>query len=188
MKDLSIEYSHIYTNDKIGEEQETSVQVVDAIQDKLSKANTSYFLMVLVDDYSYPDPTFEYNTFISWLKEKGVKPDVLFRESQLIVLCDEVLNHMTNKKLYKQTINYIKNNKYPCSLFIASWYLLRLGYLESVLFDKKYYAKKLISVLPKRFKPFEDRALEIIATTDFAVAEEAIEHFYIEDYISKNNL
>jgi len=134
----------------------------------------------MVDDYSFPDPSFNYEEFISWLAEKGFKPDLMIRESQLIPLCDEVLKLIKNDKLKEQISDYVRAKKYPCSLFVATWYLLRLGCILSPIFDSALVAKKLINILPLSFKPFEDKALEIIASTDYSNAVNQIEHKYFE--------
>ena len=56
MKEISIEYAHIYTNDKIGEEHELSLKLLT----ELEKGNKEdYSLVVMVDDYSFPDPTID---------------------------------------------------------------------------------------------------------------------------------
>lgn len=176
MKDISIEYAHIYTNNKIGEEHALSLEILG----QLYKKDDGTSLVVMVDDYSFPDPSFNYEEFISWLTEKGYKPDLMIRESQLIPVCDEVLKLIKNIKLKEQIADYVRNKKYPCSLFIASWYLLRLGYIPSPLLDSNLVAKKLINILPLSFKPLEDKALEIITSTDFTEAAKQIEHKYFE--------
>jgi hypothetical protein len=177
MKDVSIEYAHIYTNNHIGEEHELSLEVLGRVKEQEAGEIS---LVVMVDDYSFPDPSFDYVTFLEWLSEKGFKPDLVFRESQLIPLCDEVLKIMEDSTLKDQITDYVKAKKYPCSLFIAAWYLLRLGHLESVLFDKEFVAKKLINILPASFKPFEDKGLEIIKSTPFKDSVDSIEHQYFE--------
>lgn len=144
------------------------------------KKNQSLSLVILVDDYSFPDPTFDYDSFTSWLIEKGFKPDIVFRESQLIPLCDEVLKHLQDGKLHEQLNDYIKTKKYPCSLFIAAWYLLRLGFLEYSTFPKDLCAKELVNILPESFKPFEDKGLEIMSKTDFPESAKSVKHHYIE--------
>lgn len=177
MKDLSIEYAHIYSNSKISREQEVSIKalndVVNGAKDK------SFSLVVLVDDYSFPDPTFDYGSFIEWLLKQGFKPDLILRESQLIPLCDEVLKKL-NDVLKEKLVDYIKAKKYPCSLFIASWYLLRLGYLSSSLFPKELTAKQLINILPESFTPFEGMGLNIMANTDFTGSEKLVHNHYFE--------
>ncbi|MGK3946355.1 hypothetical protein ABK046_49375, partial [Streptomyces caeruleatus] len=76
--------------------------------------------------------------------------------------------------------------KYPCSLFIASWYLLRLGHVSSPMFDKNLVAKKLINILPESFKPFEDKAIEIIEATQSASAKDQIDNRYFKGRNKKN--
>jgi len=175
-KEISIEYAHIYTNNKIGEEHKLSLDILG----QLYKRKDSSSLVVMVDDYSFPDPSFNYFEFILWLTEKGFKPDLMIRESQLIPLCDEVLKLIKDNKLTEQISDYVRAKKYPCSLFVATWYLLRLGYISSPIFDSTLVAKKLINILPLSFKPFEDKAFDIIASTDFTNAVNQIEHKYFE--------
>jgi hypothetical protein len=175
-KEISIEYAHIYTNNKISEEHKLSLDILS----QLYKKEDSNSLVVMVDDYSFPDPSFNYEEFISWLAEKGFKPDLMIRESQLIPLCDEVLKLIKDNKLKEQISDYVRAKKYPCSLFVATWYFLRLGYISSSIFNSSLVAKKLINILPLSFKPFEDKALEIIISTDFSGAIKQIEHKYFE--------
>lgn len=178
MNDLSIEYAHIYTNAKIGAEHTLSLEILQALYQQQPPKAAS--LLVLVDDYSFPDPTFDYRSFTAWLGSQGFKPDLLFRESQLIPVCDEVLKLVQNSKLREQLCDYIRSKKYPCSLFIAAWYLLRLGHLRSPLFHEALIAEQLMNILPSSFKPFEDMALSIIAATPFKSALEKITYQYHE--------
>lgn len=178
MVDLSIEYAHIYTNAKISQEQALSLDILGGI-----RANTkgkSLSLVVLVDDYSFPDPSFAYDAFLAWLGERGLRPDLVLRESQLIPSCDEVLRLVSDTKLREQISDYVRAKKYPCSLFIAAWYLIRLGCIESQIFPREKTATRLINILPESFKPFEEKALELIRTTPFAEAAEQIDCRYIE--------
>ena len=179
-KDISIEYAHIYTNNKINEEHEKSLQILGELKNELEKTNQTSSLVVLVDDYSFPDPTFDYEDFAKWLGSHNFQPDLIIRESQLIPLCDQVLDLVENEKLKNQIIDYVKNKKYPCSLFVAAWYLLRLGFLSFELFSDDLKTERLINILPESFKPFEDKGLEIIASTKFAKAKEQIEYRFFE--------
>lgn len=174
MKDVSIEYAHIYTNSKIGKEHELSLHELSNI----TEADKS--LVVMVDDYSFPDPTFDYISFTAWLAGQGHRPDVVIRESQLIPQCDQVLSLMVGSKLKEEIIDYIRGKKYPCSLFIATWYLLRLGVLKHPEFPESEYAKRLINILPESFKPFEEKGFEVIQNTQFSGLINKIENRYIE--------
>jgi hypothetical protein len=180
MKDVSVEYAHIYSNAEISKEHQTAIDIIGRVTGRLQKANETYTLVVLVDDYSFPDPTFDYVTFESWLAEKGFKPNYIYRESQLIPLCDEVLKMVDNAKLKSNLVSYIQAKKYPCSLFIAAWYLLRLGVLKHPAFDSGIAASRLINVLPESFKPFEDDAMKILASTEHAELVDRIEYEFME--------
>lgn len=122
----------------------------------------------MVDDYSFPDPTFDYISFIEWLSSQGYKPDLMIRESQLIPVCDQVLDLIQDRRIKGQIVDYIKSKqKYPCSLFIAAWYLLRLGKVESDILAAEYRSGALINILPESFKPFEEKGIEIIKAAGF---------------------
>lgn len=180
MKDVSVEYAHIYSNSEIAEEHHTALDILGKVKDKLDKEAESFSLIVLVDDYSFPDPTFDYNAFSQWLADKGYKPDYMYRESQLIPVCDQVIELVEDKKLKDKLVSYIKAKKYPCSLFVSAWYLLRLGALEHDSFDKGIVANRLINILPESFKPFEDQAMEIIKSTKHADLANSINYEFIE--------
>jgi hypothetical protein len=177
MKDYSIEYAHIYTNSEIDTEQKKSLDILEKIKNEESNKELSF--VVMIDDYSFPDPTFNYDSFLSWLGDKGHSPDLVIRESQLIPVCDIVLSLIGDMKLKNQITSYIQSKKYPCSLFIATWYLLRLGKIEHNIFPDDLVAKRLINILPKSFAPFEEKGLEIIISTGL-VSEELIENRYLD--------
>lgn len=162
MKDLSLEYAHIYTNSHVNDEHVLALEILKPYAQK--KKNS---LVVMVDDYSFPDPTFNYDEFIEWLDSKQSRPDIVIRESQLIPYCDKVINLIRNESLKNNLISYIQRGKYPCSLFIATWYLIRLGKIRSDLFPEQEVSKKLLNILPKSFRPFEEKAQEIIEATIF---------------------
>lgn len=166
MSHTSIEYAHIYTNQNISEEHELSVSLLREFMANDPNQDTAS-LVVMIDDYSFPDPSFSYTEFSDWLKEQNFKPDLMVRESQLIPECDLVVSLIENESLKKQITDYIKIKKYPCSLFIATWYLLRLGKIDSTYFPKELVADRLLNILPDSFKPFEDKGLEIISATQF---------------------
>src|SRR6266536_1494282 len=147
-KAVSVEYAHIYTNGQIGQEHQIAIKLLSGVKQKLDNTGESYNLVVLVDDYSFPDPTFDYGFYSAWLATKGFKPGYLYRESQLIPLCDEVLGLIEDESLKLRLVNYIKSKKYPCSLFIAAWYLLRLAAISHQAFAEGIQAKRLINILP----------------------------------------
>lgn len=180
MKKVSIEYAHIYTNSKIDQEHQLSLDVLGKVREEESEKGNQVFLVIMIDDYSFPDPSFDYEGFSRWLGSSGHLPDAIIRESMLIPLCDEVLRLTEDPVIREQVTEYVRSKKYPCSLFIAAWYLLRLGCLNSSLMDEKFFADKLINILPRSFEPFEEKAFEIIRATKFADRASRIENRYFE--------
>lgn len=176
---MSIEYAHIYTNQTVHEEHELSLKKLDEALKQYTESEVA--LVVMVDDYSFPDPTFDYEAFAAWLNSRDGKPDLIIRESQLIPVCDEVLQLLPDgSKLKSQLIDYIKTKKYPCSLFIVAWYLLRLGLITHPALDARYTAKKLLNILPASVEPVEQKGLEIIAATPYHKAVDCISYRWVE--------
>ncbi len=181
MKDVSIEYAHIYTGGSIDTEYVLSLDVLSKAREEYAALGKTASLVVLVDDYSFPDPTFSYNIFLKELAHKGFAPDIVLRESQLIPLCDEVLGLVTDSKLKDSITEYVQTRKkYPCSLFIAAWYLLRLGCISSPLFNAKHAAPELLNILPESFRSFEEKASAIISETRYANTVAHIHRHYFE--------
>lgn len=176
MKDVSVEYAHIYTNNHIDDEHTKSLEILANLRAELQSKTIS--LVVMVDDYSFPDPTFDYIEFTNWLASNGSKPSFMIRESRLISICDKVLGLLPEGDLRQSIMDYVKAKKYPCSLFIAAWYMLRLGYVESPLFPASETATKLINILPLSFKPFEDKAIEIMGAIDTSIPEKIDYRFF----------
>ncbi len=166
MAHTSIEYAHIYTNQNISEEHELSISLLREFMANDPNEDTAS-LVVMIDDYSFPDPSFDYSSFSDWLIENNFKPDLMVRESQLIPECDAVLSLIEDESLKKQLTEYIKLKKYPCSLFIAAWYLIRLGKIDATYYPIELVADRLLNILPESYKSFEDKGLEIISSTPY---------------------
>lgn len=182
MKKYSIEYAHIYTNESSTKEHDMCIEILRDTTKDIPKDDIS--LVVMVDDYSFPDPSFDYEGFFVWLRDVGVHPDVTIRESQLITHCDTVVRLIENERLRGQIRDYIiASKKYPCSLFIATWYLIRLWGVASGLLPEKEVAEELINILPESFRPFEEKGFEIIQNTKYRNLLENIKNRYFDGRI-----
>lgn len=180
MKKISIEYAHIYTNQNLNLECSLFKEQIDAVLKTTERDDVS--LVVMVDDYSFPDPNFDYSGFVSYVENStNYTIDNLIRESELIKYCDIVLGEINDISVKNELTDWIVNNKkYPCSLFIATWYLIRLGKIESEVLKKDYIAERLINILPSSFSKFENKGFEIISKTKWGVSTGNIENIYIE--------
>lgn len=182
MKKYSVEYAHIYTNESSSKEHDICIEILREVTGNIQNGEVS--LVVMVDDYSFPDPSFDYGVFFWWLLEEDVHPNVTIRESQLIPHCDTVIKLIQNEKLQLQIRDYIvSSRKYPCSLFIATWYLIRLWQIPSILIPTTETAENLINILPESFRPFEEKGFEIIKNTPYQNLLEKIENRYFDGRI-----
>jgi hypothetical protein len=135
----------------------------------------------MVDDYSFPEtsPSFDYDTSLQWLVDQQAAPHFLVKEGSLIHAADEVIELISSQRRKRALQNYVARKRYPCSLFIATWYLARLGKLRTVPESEIPHAKQLINILPARFEPFECEAMDILSDTPYAEVLHAITNEYI---------
>jgi hypothetical protein len=128
---------------------------------RVSKSGEDASVVVLVNDKTYPDHSYDLDSYASWLQSNGFEPDVVARvtlETAATLQSDE---------------------KYTSQLFIAAWCLVRLGYLQSERFNPELQAEELVNILPLAFKAGEDQSLDIIKATHYAEAADKIEYIFI---------
>jgi len=186
--DYSIEYAHIYTDQQFGLEQQKSIQQLDSLIKKLKAQNKKYSLTVLIDDYNPEKNNLDQEKFIKQLKIHGAKPHFFGFESQMAQDAPQLLEELDAKTRREYRTYIKKRQKVPCSLLAAVWYLKRLGLIktrqkEIIILDKrrKYLvAKKIISILPKKYRAIEKKALEIIQKTRFQKYAPNISHVFFD--------
>ncbi len=173
--DYNIEYSHIYTDEEFGFEQRKSIKILKNVTERLKRAKKSYVLTVLIDEYNSIEPTLSIKNFLGYLEKFKAKPDFVCYESQLVSSYKLLLKKMI-PSLRKKYVKYIeKHKKIPCSFLIALSYLKRLGLLkirgpelDSLKEPSQpFVAKKIITILPRKYQAVEMKALKIIEATRF---------------------
>ncbi len=186
MNNYGIEYSHIYTDQSFDEEQSNGINELKKKESSLNN-NPSPSRLVLIDDYS-PAISFErfnLQSFLKQLEENKALPDVIVRESSLTKFCQMTLDLMVDGRVKHQLMRYIQSRKkFPCSLFIASWYLLRLGAFGKPRVEIAYgnedkiFSKEIITILPDSFQTPERNATDIISSTKFNDLNKKIERIF----------
>jgi hypothetical protein len=176
-KDYSIECAKAYASN---EGDEASLVTLGKLVRQLSEENKTFSLVLLVDDVTYPDKTLDFDAYAKWLEGGGYPQATVFRESQITPACDELLASIDYTKLSPKLANKLRSEAgYISQLFIASWCLMRLGYLENPEFGEDLRAQQLVNILPADFKPGEEESLEIIRATQFSSAVDQIEYQFI---------
>jgi hypothetical protein len=173
--DYNIEYAHIYADESFGTEQKRSIRELHRLTNRLKRENKSHVLTVLIDEYNPIQHKLNIANFRGELARLNAEPDYIGLESKLAIDKDLVLREM-GKKMKKEYENYIRNRKkIPCSLMIALWYLKRLGLIETATGDlinlkkdnRSFIARKIITILPIKYRRVETKALKIIKSTRF---------------------
>ena len=184
----NIEYAHIYTNEQFNREHLEASWVLNYTIKNLNKKNKSYSTVVLIDNYNPNEHILDENTFLYQLKQNNASPDFVAYEAQLVPLYEKVLNSIHKKSKRRSIGQYVKTReKIPCSFLIVVWDLLRLGLIQNGIIyykngngknTKVFIGEKIITILPERFRPVEERAKEIILNSDYTEALKKIEHIY----------
>ncbi len=188
---VSIEYAHTYTNEVFGEEQKRSIDLMLKKEHSLlEQDDTIVYRLIMVDDYSVINRFFDYDSFENEIYKHGGDPHVYIREGQLRDLARDFIDNHKKKSKRRSYKRYIESRRgyLPCSLFIATWYLVRLGYLEDpLMFSRRFVADRTVTILPARFKHVEDLGVDLIRKSRYSEAVDRIEQIYFEDITSGNS-
>jgi hypothetical protein len=187
-KRYSIEFFHIYSDEVIGLRQIKSIDDLEVAQ-KL--CDSDYDRVVLIDNYNPSKHTLTLDTVLKYLASRNVAPHYVAYEKDLVGNAQILLEAITDNKLRKDYTRYItKNQKYPCSLLTAAWYLTRLGVLENgdviqpVPGNAMPYqpSTNLLNILPEAYESIEQKAQKIIVNSPFADKAAQIHNmFYVSE-------
>lgn len=186
--DYNIEFAHIYSDQKFGNEQEKSIEVLSGVINDLQSQGKSFVTTVLIDEYNPKTCVLNENDFVNKIKSFGIPLDFVAYESKLSEIVSRLIADLpksnlevdylgegkhslflkTENKKHKLRENFGFSHKNTCALLTSCWLLCRLGVYripdDAVrrFGEKAFEAKKLITVLPEKYKNSEDKALKII--------------------------
>lgn len=190
-QEYSVEYFHIYTDEQINSTHLKSIEYLKSIR----KAwNLNYSLIILIDNYNPTNHTLKIEEVLNVLSKHNVSPDYIAYEEDLIVYADKFLQSITDAKTLRQYKKYISNNKYPCSLLTACWYMLRLGIFENEnviqsLNDKEFTpAHKLVNILSSEYKEAEKKTFKLIKKSIYKNELDNIQDIFIPSGSLKLNI
>jgi hypothetical protein len=189
MPTCGIEYAHIYTNQCFSGEHIESIRRLQQYESSIDRRNVVIRRIILLDDYSpakAPDKEMT-ETFLLELAKYDALPDLILAESALVPYCQDVVSMIGDKRLKRRLVRYIESRgKFPCSLFIAAWYLLRLGAFGKPTLlcllgqTEDLFTDRLMTILPNKFESPETEALEIIKSTESSELLRLIQHQFFQ--------
>jgi hypothetical protein len=179
----SIEFFHIYTDEKISARHTASVEYFKELQKSWS---FPYEPIILIDNYNPKQHTLKKDDVIDYMKDQKIDLNFWAYEKDMIANAELLLSSLKSNKLLKGYRKYIGNTKkYPCSLLTAAWYLTRLGYIDSSNLIKSIKqeveykpASRLFNILPNEYKIIEAKAKELINNSYHSEAVDKIQNFY----------
>jgi hypothetical protein len=183
--DYNIEYAHIYADEDFNSEQKESIKVLDLVVKIIKQDNKTYSLNLMIDEYHPSKKKLNVQKFLTKLKKNNYYPDYLCMESDLHQHVDFLLDNITKSKYKKDYEKYInKNGKSPCSYLAALWYLARLGVLPLQNLKglrrrrSPFAGRRIINILHSKYKPTEDKALELLHYSKFKKHLDNIIYYY----------
>ncbi|MEU6191983.1 hypothetical protein [Nocardia sp. NPDC047038] len=179
---MGIEYAHIYSDQQFSRQHALGITELHKLP-----VGPDIKKIVLVDDYSpaHSSQFLDMSDFLQKLVQRNAEPDVVVFESELVPYCEAVLDMISNRKLKKGLSGYYRSRlKYPCSLLVAAWYLLRLGVFGRPPIrcvagsPEDLFTDRIITILPDSYMVPEARALEIIESTPSSPLIKKIDHIF----------
>lgn len=175
---VDVEYAHLYADAAYGAEQTASVALARDV--KAAAGAGLCTASLLIDDYNASDAGFNLAEVVDALKTDGLAPDFVGYEASMAGEADQMLASFTSARRRRSYERYIaRRGLVPCSFLTATWYLVRLGILDSAASRPTSVrgrdfvpAERLVNVLPSGYANVEAEAMEIIrATKHFAAAD-----------------
>lgn len=205
MVDYNIELAHIYSDEQVGEEQGRSIEEGAKFIKGLIADSKTFSVSLLIDNYSTSSFTVNEQDLISLANSHGVPFDFVVLEAMLADLCDLLIRDMD--PLAVERVKFPKHNKESlvlkhngkiigirdyfetherntCAALIACWHLARLGVYQMPegkirrFSNRSFEARKSVTVLPKKYKSNEDKALAILGGTIHKDLIRNIEYVY----------
>lgn len=176
-----VEFFHIYTDETIGDVHKGSLNYLKEAQKAWSFKISP---IILIDNYNPSVHSLKPEEVFAYLSAEGF--DVYFwaYEADMVENAKKLLDSITKPKLRREYESYIHSKgKLPCSLLTASWYLTRLGHLDTSRIQSRngeFYTpvSRLVNILPSEYKEVEKRARDIILNSTFSAAADCIQDLF----------
>ncbi len=195
--DYNIEFAHIYADESFSDLHIESIELLKQEIKKFKKQNKSYTLTVLVDDYHSVNSYINIDKLVARIKSLGIDINFVGFEAKLVHYADNLieelpknllkvelfqssqkevihLKHRDGKISLKEEHQHTFTIRHTCAILSATWQLARLGVYKlkdnqiKKFSNKSFIAQNTLTILPKKYKPVEDKVLLIIKSTKYA--------------------
>lgn len=205
--DYNIEFAHIYADEEFGDEQLKSMELLKKVIAKLDTEGKTFVISILIDEFHPVVYKLDENKIIEEFKRQGVTVDFIGYESKLGSIADEMIKevpqsmiklehfHKPEKEvlmLQESTHKFGLEEKFKfayrhtCAMLSCSWSMCRLGIYRipqdaiRSLTNKQFEAKKLLTILPEKYRSVEDKVIEIVGATKFKGSVKNMEYEFFD--------
>jgi hypothetical protein len=179
--DVSVEFAHIYADEAFGDEQIAGARELLRQARRMAVTGQTYSLAVLIDDYNPAVNTLDTSDFVRSLAAHGAAPDHVVLESSIAPIAQEFLRSVSRRERRSLERHAESRGRMPCALLLAAWHLIRLGAPVSAPVAAAGWppaGDESLTILPARFAPVEDRALEIIDASPYRDFATRVRHSF----------
>jgi hypothetical protein len=172
--DYSVECALPYALD-LSDEQQKFELAFNGLANRIRESGQTFHRVLLVDDVTNEaGEGFDLNAYSNASANNNT---LVMRESMLNELAGSLLEQVD---LSHDEITELKTEAgFSSPFYIATWTLLRLGYLEHPDFPPEQISARIANVLPENFREGEEESMRIISNTPFRQAVEQVEYTYV---------
>jgi hypothetical protein len=125
--------------------------------------------------------TLDTSDFVRSLSEHGAAPDHVVMESTIAPIAQAFLRTVERRERRSLERYADRRGRMPCALLLAAWHLIRLGAeidADAESAEWPLAGRESLTILPSRFGPVEERALEIIEASPYRDLGGRIQHSF----------
>jgi hypothetical protein len=195
--DMTVEFSHVYSDESFGPAQLSSIQRAYRELRKLREQGKTTLSLVLLDDMHVTARRLSPDQVSAEIERCGGEVDAVVLESDVARGVEELLTTLPEGKLELEsfrrerkrvlflrtsvgrvTLGTFRDNNFDatCALLVAVWHLARLGEIQITGVPT---GRSSLSILEERYRRVEEQAIRIIEASRFAGAVARVSHVYI---------
>jgi len=201
-----IEFAHIYNDKSFGEEQQTSIEILQEVTMRFHSENQPYVTSVLIDNFNVEQQKWEVNYLLEHTAKWGVIPDMVAFEGSFTEVAESIIEQIPSSfKKYeyfrkeKKHVLFFQNGthkfalkdiyddhvRHKCVILSTAWLLCKLGVKsypkDSFLPLKENTAvqgNRIVSILDKKYEKVEQNVLRLLSSLGLEEEKKKIDYIF----------
>ena len=196
--DISVEFSHIYSDEIPGQEHIMGIQYAQEELVRFKTGGKRVLSLVLLDDIHIKGRSRSADEIKAEMEQFGAEVDVIVRESEMLSGVLIFLRNLRRSQIKiesfdrdkrhvvfldvgveRVSLGSIKDGTFTptCALLASVWHVARLGEIKIRGIPS---ASNTLTILQERYHDVERKALAIIKASRYAGSEKRIEHVFLK--------